>query len=266
MEYTRAMLKTPQIMGVLNITPDSFSDGGKFNAPDLAIKRIEEMIAQGADIIDIGGESTGLGSPPVSAEEEMKRVQPVIDKIAEKNLTEKTLFSIDTYKAPVAEYALKHGFQMVNDVTALRGDPQMISILLKYEPYVVLMYSKDPTPRTTKEAVEYDDVVATIKSFLLERIATLIESGFPEEKIIVDPGMGAFISSVPDYSFEVINRLKELTLLGYPILVGISRKSCLGGRLEDRDRPSVEWSLKAIQNGASIIRIHNVRAIKSAMH
>ena len=272
MAYNLNVLKKPQIMGILNLTPDSFSDGGEFNAPNLAFQRIKEMIAQGAGIIDVGGESTGPGSPPVSPEEEMKRVQPVIDKIAEKNLTGKTLFSIDTYKAPVAEYALKKGFQMVNDVTALRaclpdrqGDSQMTDVLLKYAPYVVLMYSKDPTPRTTKEAVEYDDVIATIKSFLLERVATLIEAGFPEEKIIIDPGMGAFISSIPDYSFEVINRLKELTLLGYPILVGISRKSCLGGVLKERDRPSVEWSLKALRNGASIIRIHNVGLMKKAM-
>ena len=248
-------------MGVLNLTPDSFSDGGEFNAPRLALKRIEEMIAQGADIIDIGGESTGPGSFDVSAEEELVRVKPIIDAAP----VGKTIFSIDTYKAPIAEYALKHGFQMVNDVTALRGDPKMIDVILKYKPYVVLMYSKDSTPRTTKEAVEYDDVMATIKTFLLERIATLVEVGFPEDKIIIDPGMGAFISSIPDYSFEVIDRLKELTLLGYPILIGISRKSCLGGKLEERDRPSVDWSLKAIQNGAEIVRIHNVVMIKKAM-
>ena len=245
-------------MGVLNLTPDSFSDGGEFNAPEAAVTRIEEMIAQGADIIDIGGESTGPDSPNVSAEEELARIRPIIDTIAEKKLTDKVYFSIDTYKAPIAEYALEHGFQMVNDVTALRGDSDMIGLLLKYQPYIVLMYSKDDTPRTTKEAIEYDNVVASIKTFLLERVSVLAEAGFPEEKIILDPGMGAFISSIPDYSFEVINRLKELKSLGYPILVGISRKSCLGGKLEERDQPSVDWSLKALQNGASIIRIHNV--------
>ncbi|MFH0838142.1 MAG: dihydropteroate synthase [Patescibacteria group bacterium] len=254
-----------QIMGVINLTPDSFSDGGEFNAPDPAIRRIREMIVQGADIVDIGGESTGPGSSNVSVKEELARVRPVIDTIVEKNLTDKTLFSIDTYKTSVAEYALKHGFQMVNDVTALRGDQDMIGILLKYKPYIVLVYSKDPTPRTTKEVVEYDDVIASIKSFLMERISVLVEAGFPEKKIIIDPGMGAFISSIPDYSFEVINRLKELRLLGFPILVGISRKSCLGGRMADRDQPSVDWSLKALQNGASVIRIHNVALMKKAL-
>jgi dihydropteroate synthase len=259
------MIHGPKIMGVLNLTPDSFSDGGEFNTPDLAIKRIQEMIAQGADIIDIGGESTGPGSSYVSAEEELKRVKPIIDAVEKKGWTNKVLFSIDTYKASVAEYALEHGFGMVNDVTALRGDPKMIDVLLKYKPYVVLMHSKDPTPRTTKKAVEYDDVIASIKNFLLERIGLLVEAGFPEDKIIIDPGMGAFISSIPDYSFEVVNRLKELKLLSFPILVGISRKSCLGGKMEERDQPSVEWSLKALQNGASIIRIHNVELMKKAI-
>jgi dihydropteroate synthase len=269
----------PQIMGILNVTPDSFSDGGEFNAPEKALARIQEMITQGADIIDIGGESTGPGSPEVTAEEELARLRPVIEKASDiiranndNNRANNVILSIDTYKAGVAKYALEHGFGMVNDVTALRGDPKMLSVLLKYEPRIVLMYSKDPTARTTKEAVEYDDVIATIKSFLLERIATLVEAGFPEDKIIIDPGMGAFISSVSDYSFEVINRLKELTLLGYPILVGISRKSCLGaclpdrqGRLEDRDPASVEWSLKAIQNGANIIRIHDVESLRKEL-
>lgn len=259
------MLKKGSIMGVLNLTPDSFSDGGEFNDPERAIKRIEEMIVQGADIIDIGGESTGPGSRNVPEEEELARIKPVIEAIVEKKLTNKALFSIDTYKSSIAEYALEHSFQMVNDVTALRGDPKMIDILLKYEPYVVLMHSKDPTPRTTKKAVEYDDVIASIKTFLLERISTLVEAGFPKDKIIIDPGMGAFISSIPDYSFEVVNRLKELKLLGFPILVSISRKSCLGGKMEDRDQPSVNWSLKALKNGASIIRIHNVGLMKKAL-
>ena len=255
----------PLIMGILNTTPDSFSDGGKFSSPEKAWQGIQEIVLAGADIIDIGGESTGPGSQDVSAEEELRRVQPIIDRVSQEDLTKKVIFSIDTYKAPVAEYALEKGFTMVNDVTALRGDPDMMGMLLKYQPYVVLMYSKDDCPRTTREALEYDDVIATIKSFLIERAATLIAAGFPEEKIILDPGMGAFISSIPDYSFEVINRLKELTLLEFPILVGISRKSCLGGTLEERDRPSVEWSLKAIQNGADIIRIHDVSAMRKAL-
>lgn len=252
-------------MGILNLTPDSFSDGGQFDAPEMAIRRIEEMIAEGADIIDIGGESTGPGSENVSAKEELSRVKPIIDMIAKRKLNSKVLFSIDTYKASVAEYALKNGFQMVNDVTALRGDSEMIELLVKYKPYVVLMYSKDPTPRTTTDKTAYENVIGTISDFLSEQTSELLEAGFPHEKIIIDPGMGAFISSIPDFSFEVIERLKELKKLGYPILVGISRKSCLGGKLEDRDEPSVDWSLKAIKNGASIIRIHNVDLMQKAL-
>lgn len=251
-------------MGILNLTPDSFSDGGKFYDPRLAIQRLKDMMAQGADIIDIGGESTGPGSEGVSVQEELRRVRPVIDFIAGEKLTKKALFSIDTYKSSVATYALENGFQMVNDVTALRGDCGMVDVLVKYKPFFILMYSKDPSPRTTSDKVVYEDVVGTIKDFLIEQTSELLEAGFPREKIIIDPGMGAFISFIPDYSFEVINRLRELKELGYPILISISRKSCLGGKLEERDTASVEWSLKAIKNGASMVRIHNVALMKKA--
>lgn len=256
-------LTEPKIMGILNMTPDSFSDGGEhiFNFAF----RILELIEGGADIIDIGGESTGPGSPDVSLEEEMKRVTPVIDFIAKKHLTDKTVFSIDTYKSEVADYALAHGFQMVNDVTALRGDPRMIEVLLKYNPYIILMYSKDPTPRTTTEKIKYDDVIASIKTFLSESISHLVQAGFPEEKIIIDPGMGMFVSADPQYSFEIIERLGELKSLSYPICVGVSRKSFLGGALKDREQPTLEWSLKALWHGASIIRVHEVRPMAEAV-
>lgn len=250
-------------MGVLNVTPDSFSDGGLYIS-DFAF-RISHLIEEGADIIDIGGESTGPGSKAVSLEEEMKRVQPVIDYVSENRLTDKVLFSIDTYKSQVAEYALDHGFGMVNDVTALRGDPNIIGVLLKYQPYVILMYSKDDTPRTTTESVAYDDVMVSVKTFLVDRISQLVEAGFPEDKIIIDPGMGMFVSADPKYSFEIIERLSELKSLGYPICVGVSRKSFLGRKLEDREQPSVEWSLKALQKGASVIRIHNVALMKKVL-
>ncbi len=252
-------------MGVLNVTPDSFSDGNQYFEKANYERRIMDLVGEGADIIDIGGESTGPDSKEISLEEEMKRVKPVIDYVSENRLTDKVLFSIDTYKAPVADYALEQGFGMVNDVTALREDPELVGVLLKYQPYVVLMYSKDDTPRTTTESVEYDDVMASVKTFLTERISQLAEAGFPEEKIIIDPGMGMFVSANPKYSFELIERLGELKLLGYPICLGVSRKSFLGGKMQDREQPSVEWSLKAIQNGASIIRIHNVALMKKTL-
>ena len=255
----------PKIMGVVNVTPDSFSDGGRFADPKAAQNQILKLIKEGADIIDIGGESTGPGSKDVTLDEEMKRVKPIIDFIEDQKLVNKVMFSIDTYKSHVADYALKKGFQIVNDVTALRGDPKMIDILVYHQPYVILMHSKDPTPRTTKEAVQYDDVIASIKSFLIGQIVNLIDAGFPEENIIIDPGMGMFISAEPKYSFEIIERLPELKQLGYPICIGISRKSFLGGKMEEREKPSVEWSLKAIENGADIVRMHEITDIKKAL-
>lgn len=253
-------------MGILNLTPDSFSDGGEFDALSEAQKRILEMMKEGAGIIDIGGESTGPGSMEVSEQEELERVKPIIDWVAEEKLTDKILFSLDTYKASVAEYGLERGFQMINDVTALRGDPKMLDTLLRFKPYVVLMYSKDSTARTTKEPIEYEDVVKTVSEFLVGRAELLFKAGFPPEKIILDPGMGSFVSAIPDYSFELINRLPELKKLAYPILIGISRKSCLGGKLEERDQPTVEWSLEAIKKGASIVRIHAVAKMRDALN
>lgn len=248
-------------MGILNITPDSFSDGGQFFDPEKAIKHLHQLIDDGADIIDVGGESTGPGSPEVSANEELKRVQPIIDYIDEHKLHQKVMFSIDTYKASVADYALRHGFAMVNDVTALRGDPKMSEVIAKYQPYLVLMYSKDPTPRTTREPVQYTDVIDTIKKFLFERIQVAKKCGLPSDHIIIDPGMGAFLSADPKYSYEIIDRLDELTLFNHPILVGVSRKSFLGGDLQDRDKKSWELAKKAIQNGASIVRMHKIERV-----
>ena len=256
-------LSKKKIMGILNVTPDSFSDSF-LRTKDYEL-RTKQLIDEGTYIIDVGGESTGPGSSDVSLDEEMSRVKPVIDYIYQNKLTDQTLFSIDTYKSDIAEYALQNGFEMVNDVTALRSDPKMIDILVKYKPYVVLMYSKDSTPRTTTESVEYDDVIASIKTFLIDQISTLIQAGFPEEKIIIDPGMGMFVSANPEYSFEIIERLSEFKQLGYPILVGVSRKSFLGGKVEDRDPASAQYSKKALQNGASIVRVHNVEMMKSAM-
>ena len=256
---------SPKIMGVLNITPDSFSDGGKYDDPNSWKSKIADFIKSGVDIIDVGGESTGPDSKDVTVEEEMSRVKPVIDFIAENKLHQRVFFSIDTYKASVARYALQNGFQMVNDVTALRGDAGIIDLLMEYEPYIILMYSKDDTPRTTTATIEYADVVASIKTFLVSQMVDLIEAGFPEEKIILDPGMGMFVSADPKYSFEILNRLSEVKQLGYPLCIGVSRKSFLGGALKDRDKASVEWSLKAIENGADIVRMHEVEGIKKAL-
>ncbi len=252
---------TPKVMGILNVTPDSFSDGGEFNDPKDAIAHLRQLIADEADIIDVGGESSGPGSVDVSAEEELARVKPVIDYVSKHKLNERVMFSIDTYKAPIAEYALAHGFGMVNDVTALRSDPKLLDVLAKYQPYLVLMYSKDPTARTTRAPVEYADVMDTIKKFLFARIQ-LAKKVLPADHILIDPGLGQFVSANPKYSWEIIDRLDELKLFNHPILIGPSRKSFLGGSAsggKDRDTTSWEAAKKAITNGASVVRMHTLQ-------
>ncbi|MEK7083507.1 MAG: dihydropteroate synthase, partial [Patescibacteria group bacterium] len=218
-----------------------------------------------ADIIDIGAESTRPDSSAVSRDEELRRLKPIIEHIAKTRLYEKIDFSIDTYKAEVAAYALDHGFKIVNDVTALRGDSTMSDMLASRKPFVALMYSKDACAQTTRRLVEYKDVVGHIKIFLRERINILTAKGFPKENIIVDPGMGLFISSNPKYSFDVIDRLSELKELGCPILVGISRKTFLGATPDESDHASCAWSMQAIHNGASIVRMHNVQMMHDVL-
>ncbi len=248
-----------QIMGILNVTPDSFSDGGEFNTLKKALKRARELEKQGADIIDVGGESTGPGSKEVSLEEELKRVIPVIKKL--RKFT-KIPISIDTYKSEVAEQALQAGANMVNDITALRGDPKMAKIIAKHKCPVILMYSKDKTPRTTTKKLKYKDVIKTIKDFLKKRIIYAKKHGIKLSQIIIDPGMGQFISAIPKYSYEIIARLHELKSLKRPILIGASRKSFLGESMKSRIERGSTISAIAYLNGASIIRTHDVKQIK----
>lgn len=257
-------MKQSLIMGILNVTPDSFSDGGQYLAVDEALKQALKMIEDGAKIIDIGGESSGPGSKDVSVEEELKRVIPVIRAIREfdKNVT----ISIDTCKSQVAKEAILAGANMVNDVSALRFDEQnMLKVLNEFNVPIVIMYSKDLGPRTTAFAQEYDNVVGTIKTFLQKRIEFLVANGVDKSRIIVDPGMGGFVSSVAKYSFEIIDRLAELKTLGCPILVGTSRKSFLGGDVKDRLEASIKTAKECVENGASIVRVHDVKQTVQAL-
>lgn len=247
--------KRPLIMGILNLTPDSFSDGGKFNNLKSALKRAKEIEKQGADILDIGGEGTGPKSKNISLEEELKRVIPIL-KILRKHI--KIPISIDTYKSEVAKQALENGADLINDVTALRGDKKMAEVIAKYGCPVILMYAKDSTARTTIKNKQYKDVIKAIKDFLKTRVKYAKKAGI--KNIIIDPGMGHFVSSLPQYSLEIISRLKELKFLKYPILIGISRKSFLGGEIKDRDKKALPLTAIAVQHGASIIRTHNVKA------
>lgn len=247
-------------MGILNVTPDSFSDGGKFIDVDDAVERALKMVEEGADIIDIGGESTGPGSSDVDVKEELERVIPVFEKLRHKT---EVLLSVDTYKHQVALHALAVGADMVNDVTALRGDDEMAKSLAGHECPVVLMYAKDETPRTTNEDVQYDDVVDSVKRLLKDQIAVAEKAGIKRERVVVDPGMGAFVSSEPFYSLQLLKRLEELQELNCPILVGASRKSFIGKTLDLPLHERLEGSLTAaaiaVWNGAAIIRAHDVK-------
>ncbi len=255
------MEKKVKIMGILNVTPDSFSDGGKYTLPQAALQHALQLIHEGADIIDIGGEASGPGSKYVPVQEEMRRVILVTERLRRLRLrSPKPLISIDTYKAEVAWNAIAAGASIVNDITALRGDPEMVGVIAKSGVFVVLMYAKDPTARTTRLKKRYRDVIKTISDFLEERIDFALRAGIKHSQIIIDPGMGAFVSMEPKYSYEILRRLRELKKFKCPILVGTSRKSFLPGTLEERLEPTLATNLLAIQNGADIIRVHDVAA------
>jgi dihydropteroate synthase len=254
--------KKPVIMGILNLTPDSFSDGSKFNNLSQAIARIKEMEKEGADIIDIGGESTGPNSKNVSLEEERERVIPILKEALK---VTKLPISIDTYKSKIAEECLQLGAKMINDVTAFRGDKEMVKVVAKYKVPVILMYSKDKTARTTQKEVHYKNVIKTVEKFLKEQIQFAKKHGIKDSQIIIDPGMGNFISKVPKYSFEILNNLKQLKSLKKFICIGASRKSFLGGKIEERDKKGEIASAIAYLNGASIIRTHDVKGTKNIL-
>ena len=256
-------LEVPILVGILNLTPDSFSDGGRFQNPEQALSYLRQMIANGADWIDIGGESSGPGTEAVSLEEELQRTIPIIKAIRQES---DIWISVDTYKAEVADQAIEAGADVINDITALRGDPEMIQVLAKAQIPVIITYSKDPDARTTKKAIHYADVIKTIEAFFKERLAFMQTQGILFDNIILDPGMGFYISGVPDYSFEIIYRLPELVEWGFPIMVGTSRKSFLANvspgkvlAVHQREIPTMVTTSIAIWQGASLLRLHDVQ-------
>jgi dihydropteroate synthase len=243
----------PSVMGVVNVTPDSFSDGGLFVDPETAIEHGRRLLSEGAALVDVGGESTRPGSEPVSTEDELARVGPVLEGLSGLPV------SIDTSKAAVARRALELGAELVNDVTALRADPAMAEVVADGEAFVCLMHMQGE-PRTMQVAPQYDDVVTDVLAFLEERVAFAIESGIREERICVDPGIG--FGKTADQNLELLRRLDELRSLGRPVLVGVSRKSTLakitgnGGALTSA---SVAAAVSAYDRGAWMIRAHDVR-------
>jgi dihydropteroate synthase len=252
----------PSVMGVVNVTPDSFSDGGRFVDPADAIAHAKRLIEEGAALVDVGGESTRPGAAPVSADDELARVEPVLEGLRGFAL------SIDTSKAAVARRALELGVELVNDVTALRADPDLAEVVADGDAFVCLMHMQGE-PRTMQVAPRYDDVVSDVLAFLEERVAFAVSRGISEDRICVDPGIG--FGKTPDQNLELLRRLDVLAGLGHPVLVGASRKSTLGKILGDVGATtgslaaSIGAAVAAYERGASMIRAHDVRETVEAL-
>jgi dihydropteroate synthase len=243
----------PSVMGVVNVTPDSFSDGGVHLDPDFAASAARRMVEEGAAIVDIGGESTRPGSAGVSAEEELRRVVPVLERLGGD-----LPVSIDTSKAAVAREALEGGAILVNDVTALRGDPELAGVVAVGGAYLCLMHMQGE-PRTMQDEPRYGDVAAEVASFLEERLAFAVAQGIPEERVCLDPGIG--FGKTVSQNLELVRRLDVLLALGRPVLVGFSRKSSLRKLTGSDDLlgASVAAAVAAFDRGATILRVHDVK-------
>ena len=240
------------IMGILNLTPDSFSDGGDFVSVDMAVAHAKEMLRDGADMIDIGGESSRPGHVRITAEEELSRVLPVIKRLKEET---NAILSLDTIRAEVAEEAVKNGIHMINDIWGLQEDKGLASVAAKYGTPVVLMHNQNGT--------EYQgDMIEEIKRFLMESVRIAVEAGVKDDMVILDPGLG--FGKTSEQNLIVMSRLGEITSLGYPVLLGASRKSMIGKILDvppkDRDEGTIATTALGIVQGVDIVRVHNVLA------
>jgi dihydropteroate synthase len=247
----------PSVMGIVNVTPDSFSDGGVNFQADDAIAAARRMAAEGAAIVDVGGESTRPGAEPVSVDEELRRVVPVLEAVAGEVPT-----SIDTAKAEVARRALELGAELVNDVTALSADPELPAVVAEADAYVCLMHMQGE-PRTMQLEPRYDDVVSEVAAFLEERLRFAVDRGIREDRICVDPGIG--FGKTVEQNFELVRRLDEIAAIGRPVVVGFSRKSSLGRVLGDPEAKtgplsaSIAAAVTAYERGATILRVHDVK-------
>lgn len=250
----------PHVIAIINCTPDSFYDGGRYVRVDTIRARADQCIREGADILELGGESTGPGSSNVAEAEERNRV--LASLLAIKKDHPQITLAVDTWKSSIAHDAIAAGATIINDVTAGRGDLRMMDTIALSACRYVMMYSKDPTARTTKHHRQYDDVVRHIHDFLRERRAHAQARGIDPRQMIIDPGLGHFVSSDPRYSFEILKRLGEFSDLGLPVLVSPSRKSFLAGTQgvppSQRLQATLDASGLAARNGASYIRTHDV--------
>jgi dihydropteroate synthase len=252
-----ARFPRPSVMGVVNVTPDSFSDGGVHLDPDVAAAAARRMVDDGAAIVDVGGESTRPGSEGVGVDEELRRIVPVLERLGGE-----VPVSIDTAKAEVARRALELGAELVNDVTAFRADPALAEVAAEHGAYVCLMHMQGE-PRTMQRDPRYDDVVAEVAAFLEERLAFAVAHGVREDRICLDPGIG--FGKTLEHNLELVRRLDVLVALGRPVLIGFSRKSSLGKLAGDPSAKtgplsaSVAAAVTAYERGATILRAHDVR-------
>ena len=255
-------LSQPRVMGILNVTPDSFSDGGRFTQVDAAMQQAQQMVAEGAGIIDVGGESTRPGAQPVNEQQELERVIPVVERIAREL---DVIVSIDTSKAGVMREAIAAGAHMINDVQALRETDAIATAAQLHTP-VCLMHMLGE-PRTMQSQPEYQDVVAEVRAFLQQRVQACVAAGIPHDQLILDPGFG--FGKTLQHNLSLFKHLPQLVQLGYPVLVGVSRKSMLGSILnlpvEQRLSGSLGLAALAVWLGASIIRAHDVGATVQAI-
>ena len=260
---TLPLRSVPALMAIVNVTPDSFSDGGKYLSVDKAVEHAMQLVADGADILDIGGESTRPYSDPVSASEEIDRVVPVIERLVKET---EIPISIDTSKARVARTSVEAGAEIINDVTGLEGDPEMLSVAVESGTGICAMHMQG-TPQTMQDNPHYDDVVSDIAKYLRLRKEALLAAGIAAEKVCLDPGIG--FGKTHQHNIELLNRAEEFHSLGSPILIGHSRKGFIGKLIGDkeseRDSGTLAISLLMACKGIHIVRIHEVAATRRAL-
>ena len=264
LSYDAAVERPYRIMGVLNVTPDSFSDGGRFLDADAAVAHGLELEREGADILDVGGESTRPGAEPVASQEQIRRVAPVVERLVAQGV--RAQLSVDTTRLAVAEAAVAAGATYVNDVTAFRQEPELAGLVADRGLDCCLMHMLGE-PRSMQRDPVYDDVVADVKAFLEERLAAAVAAGIAEERIMLDPGIG--FGKTVAHNLELLRRLDELVALGRPLVVGTSRKSVLGritGReVDERLAGTIATNVLALERGASVFRVHDVRPLADAL-
>jgi dihydropteroate synthase len=261
--HHRLSLDRPLVMGVLNVTPDSFSDGGRFLDPSTALHHAQRMIADGADLVDVGGESTRPGALPTPEREELERIIPLIEKIALQGIP----VSADTRKPAVMRAAIAAGASMINDVSALRAPGAPDVVASADVPVAVCVMHMQGEPATMQQSALYGDVVYEVKAFLAERAAACEAAGIARDRIVIDPGFG--FGKTVEHNLTLLRRLPEIVALGYPVMVGLSRKSTIGaltGRdAGERTAGSVAAALAAVARGAAIVRVHDVRETIDAL-